>query len=677
MLEKNNFFLILFYKIPVWTLFGISVYIASVSLMSMANQNERLTIHPSLLLVPGVIIFVVMLFWLCKVIKKIKYNFYFFILALGIIFFIQFFIVFFAAKIYPITDCYTTLDEAVSMASQQGLLDNTSDYFGHYPNNYLFTIIMYYAFLFAKFLKIPYVLFAVIINIIMIDVSICIGYFIVRKILGERDANVYGFLSVLCPTNYVFVYYPYTNTFSMPFILGIIYCGMKKKFCFQIFFVLLSLIGFCLRPTSIFATIGVVVYRIFCLKKLEINKKMFIRIGLLFLFMILFLKAENMFVKSHLFNPNNEKGFPATHWIMVGMQKTGEYNGKDVAFTQSQKSKKEKISANIEKIKERAKHLGITGIVRLYLIKIGKIWAIGTDDFQNLNNSDASYSKFYEKIFGDDNLWLIFYSQIFRCTTFLFIIIMLLDMAIRKTINSRLIFAISLLGIILFLMIWETNKKHSICYTPILILMMQMGISIANIKIKNYLERTAGTIKLMKIKKATTIGVILCGIVFMSLFENQVYFSQKKKKEKRVLYKTEWNMSKLSGGDATNQKIWQSFMVQNNFNSVKLHVKKTVRAKKRKNGSIKMLLLDEENKLIRETKFQEKDLENQEWIGFEHLKCAAGVYKIVITFNGDCSFINFLYYSGKKIEHFKGAALHVGKRNLGVSCLSIRIYQKS
>lgn len=669
--KKKSLLFYIFYKLPVWMLFGISIYITGVSAVTMANQNEKLKIHPGLVVIPGVMIFVVILFCLFQVVKRMRHSFYFIILSLGVIFLIQLFLVFFAAEIYPITDCYTTLDEAVSMISQHGLLDNTSDYFGHYPNNYFFTIMMYYVFLIAKFFKIPYLLFAVIINILMINLSIFIGYFIVKEVLNENSANCYILLSVLCPTNYVFVYFPYTNTFSMPFISGIIYFGLKKGGASRIAFILLSVIGFCLRPTSLFATIAVLIYYIFYLKETKFSKKMVFHTGLLLFLTVSIFFAEHIFVKIHVLNPNHQEGFPATHWIMVGLQKTGEYNGKDVAFTQSQKSKKEKISANIKEIEKRVKKLGLTGIFRLYLIKIGKIWAVGTDDFQNLNNSDAYYSKLYDKIFGDDNLWLIFYCQVFRCATFLFIIGMLLKMGTEKKPHIGIVFTVGLLGIILFLMIWETNKKHSICYTHILLMMMCFGINSANVRIRNFLEIKAVKPKKLKRIAFTCAGISLC--LMCSIHMILMYFAQQHNNPKRVIYKTEWNMSKIPGANFSNQDILQNFTAQKDFSEIKIHI--NIQNKKQTNvGSIKMQLLDEKDTLVNEKDFQRKDLTKRAWIGFDHLKCTAGIYKLVIKFTGDCSFINFLYYSGKKMEHFKGTSLYVGKKRLGVSSLSIRVY---
>ncbi len=663
----------LFCKLSMWILLGLSIILTGISLITLANQEERLvdTINPILILLPSVFLFSFLLYIVCFKMRLLFNNRLFLFFSLFIIFVVQLIIVFGVARISPITDCYTTLDEAIAMCQQNQKLDNYSEYFARYSNNYFFTIIMYYFFLGAKFLGIPYFLFAVVLNVLVIDIAIYIGYLIVKSAFSVERANIYLFLSVLCPTNYVFVYFPYTNTFSMPFILGIILAGIKKGTKGKIAFVVLSVLGTFIRPTTIFATIGVLIYWIVKNKTNVIDKRKIIRqIGLIVLAICVTFSVK-FFVNSHLANPNNEKSFPVTHWVMVGLQGTGEITDKDVKFTQSYDTKEEKISANIEEIKKRVKKIGISGVIKLYAIKIGKIWSIGTDDFQNLNTSDMRYSKAYELIFGNDNTWLIIYCQIFRSASFLFMIFMLIQMIRDRKIDSRIVFTITMLGIIVFLMIWETNKKHSICYTPVMMIMMQCGIH----DVISYKEKLVNKEKMNRvINRVFSIGAVLSLLIVIGILVAKKPFDVKQSLNgNRVLYKNEFRMKEISIQNLSNQQITQSIVLPKNFNEIEVHIKKN--SDGMGNGILKLQLYNQNLELVKEELITSENLEDTAWITMNNLNCNAGKYTIMVKGEGDCSFANLICFAGKELEHYNESNINIGNRVLGISSMSIRAYR--
>src|SRR5690606_25452152 len=70
----------------------------------------------------------------------------------------------------------------------------------------------------------------------------------------------------------------------------------------------------------------------------------------------------------------------------------------------------------------------------------------------------------------------IIYTQVFRCVTFLFALICGIQMFRKEEQNYIYMLVLALIGIIIFLMLWETNKKHNICYIPIALILMEQGI---------------------------------------------------------------------------------------------------------------------------------------------------------------------------------------------------------
>ena len=126
-------------------------------------------------------------------------------------------------KINPITDCFTTIDEAIAMlVNQNGILDNTSEYFERYTNNYFFTTIMYYYFRIVKPFVSDYFYAAVILNIFCIDLTVFICFRIVKNMFGRERSLGLLYLMALCPTTYVFVSFPLVAAFFLSSIISFV-----------------------------------------------------------------------------------------------------------------------------------------------------------------------------------------------------------------------------------------------------------------------------------------------------------------------------------------------------------------------------------------------------------------------------------------------------------------------
>ena len=138
---------------------------------------------------------------------------------------------------------------------------------------------------------------------------------------------------------------------------------------------------------------------------------------------------------------------------------------------------------NIKKIKERLKTYGTQGYIKFLNNKIkGQTWGTGTYDFEtilnsyNVDNNIAhqfllSNGKYYRPVF--------YYCQIFHFTM-LFAIIVSIGYSIKngKKENSIMIITkLSIFGLLLFLLIWETRSRYMLNFIPIYILAFVSGIA--------------------------------------------------------------------------------------------------------------------------------------------------------------------------------------------------------
>ena len=646
---------------------GILLIIA----LNTVSQAEKVLSHfmqlPLVWVLPGVVLFTLAFMAIYCKWKRLKYfNCIALLIFLGIIA-LQLLVIH-IAKIYPITDCFTTMDEAMAMVEKQnGILDNTTEYFSSYTNNYLFTIVMYYIFKMAKMMGVDYYNMAIFVNMILLDVGIYLSFCIMRKLWGSRRAAAGLLLIALCPTNYVFLHYVYTNTFSVPVVMGILYCGISidkekksiSKFMWAVLFCALSVYGTYLRPTTVFCTIGVILY-FFRIKTLREKWKKILLLCIITSFLMLVL---GKIIDNHLQNPNNTQGFPMTHWIMVGLNGTGEITGKDVKLTRKQDGKTEKIKFNMQEIEKRIKKLGVTGIAKLYVSKMGKEWAVGTDDYQVLQSSDRYYSEGYEWIYGNKRGMAVIYSQIYRCVCLLGIIIMLMQLRKKKRTDFRFVLVTAFLAMIVFGLLWETNKKHTICYTWMLIIMAESGFYRIWLANQYILKRKQEYILL---KQWIGIGVltlvlILCGILFRYSTISR---------EKRLFYKEENNMPYIQDV-AKNKRILNNvFYAQCKFNCIKVHAVPIKGANQ--NTEYEITLLDKKQTILESKVINAKIVRKSSWVPLLEGKILPkGKYYVRVSGHGLQDTIKFPYFCGKVFKPYEESVLVEGGDSM--ASLSLRV----
>lgn len=86
---------------------------------------------------------------------------------------------------------------------------------------------MYFYFKVIRIFGADYFYSAVVLNIICIDLSVFGCFNIVNILFGKKRALGALYLLAFCPTTYLFVSFPYTNTFSAPFIAGVLYFSLR------------------------------------------------------------------------------------------------------------------------------------------------------------------------------------------------------------------------------------------------------------------------------------------------------------------------------------------------------------------------------------------------------------------------------------------------------------------
>lgn len=557
-----------------------AVYYSAFVLFDEDNTYLKFGNGFTLYVLAGSLLMGTVLFWGYRKITNITR----YVMAAGIMFGIIVVLQFLVSliKINPITDCFTTLDQAIAMVEdQKGILNNQTEYFERYTNNYFFTVLMYYFFKIIRLVGADYYYSAVILNILCIDVTIFGCYKIVDNLFGKKRALGVLYLLLFCPTTYLFVSFPYTNTFSAPFVIGVLYYGIRivkkttvvnklAKLHFgadELRLALCGAVGILIRPTTAIALIAVIIYMLMKGK----GMKYYLGIVGVIAVMLICYAGAGIVVKNHLKDKNSEGGFPATHWVMMGLKEKGYVNGADVSYTKSFPTKSEKVQANIKTIGGRLYKLGPLGVLSLWGEKIGEEWSVGTDSYNGLNSSAVEFTDVYEAVYGRNCLWLVMYCQVYRVISLFMTLCCILYMFRRKNtdIDSIYPLALTLLGIFIFLMLWETNRKHNICFVPVLVIMLESGFNLVKEKtLLNPVDR--------KWKRIAAVCVML--LVFIAsdiqfIVEKPYFTEVTNVVHDNSLFQYENRLQEIDEAFPDNESVEQFFTATKPFNVVEIRFK--------------------------------------------------------------------------------------------------------
>lgn len=387
-------------------------------------------------------------------------------------------------KVEPNWDMKDLFDGAISYinGNNKYLL-----YLYRYGNNIAIQIIYIILFKIADFIKIiSYYDVAMLFNIIMIDMALLFTYLVAKKMFDEKKAfMIFISTSIITPI-YLFAPIIYTDTISMVFPLLILFFylsgkdsqELKRKIIFYFSMGIVAYIGMCIKPTVLITLIAIVIYEIVNFSK----KELILTTSMILIALTIGVLSSNMAIKLVFKGWNNlvynNERFPATHWIMMGLEGVGKYNQKDVDATASFIGVEQKREYNIKEIEKRLNNIIKIEKINFIREKLmytwgdGTYYAVNTLDFEAIN--EGLHQQFVFKR-GKYHEFYQYYTQIQHITT-MFLMVIVTISSIRKEISYSLILRISIFGLFLFLLIWETRSRYLINYLPIMQIIAFEGV---------------------------------------------------------------------------------------------------------------------------------------------------------------------------------------------------------
>ena len=506
------------------TFFSILFIIAVVNTIFF-NKTTTIDFSPTIMLVGVIVVYIVMFLvrkiglrfcnvWdklIQGVIKNKK------LLAL-FVFLVQIFIISMAYRNCGFDCGYVVIHARKLLIGEttDGIFDLS--YFSNYTNNltllYLFKYMYQFIGLFFEITEENIFLITAIFNVIMIDVAMIALIKICKKLFSKNVTALVILFSVplIMFNPYMIVAYSDTISMCMPVLIFYLYLKIKENKKTQYLYAflegLLLFWGYYIKPTVLIIGVAIIVTEIFFSKFSDIRNifsKKFIfkhmaRLVAFSLSIVISFGALSSFKKNELeklipdwiFELNS---VPPTHFLMMGLNQQeqpgkgknttvyGSYYVPDVFGTLGIKGKENKKHYNLSVVKKRLEDYKVSGYIDFLYKKFTWIISDGTFfygqeggfynfDFINKSRGARKVQKYFDI---NSNFY-----QNYEANAFQIIWVVLLVgivFSLGKYDKNIITMKITILGIIMFILLFEGRSRYLYSYIPFFIMIGVTGIS--------------------------------------------------------------------------------------------------------------------------------------------------------------------------------------------------------
>lgn len=499
---------------------------------------------------------------------------------------------------YPVQcgwDNIDTLTSAISLLSGDESLFSTG-YFEAYAHQKCFLLVTYGIVRLGTGLGIGISYMPLVLsyfNMIAVDLAIWFVYLSAKELKNRESANSLLLLMLLNPGLYLWCAYYYTTSVSLLPLSLFIYLMIRMEKEEQKWYVylgsgLLFMFGLRFRATICIALIaGLIVLTV---RKADgktiIRKGSILKGSLLFLAGVISMELllHAAFV-SVLGLEGDEKAFPFQHWLMMSAGDNGAYNDEDVYFTASLATKQERAEKSWERYCQRLEDMGIDGFLVLAKNKTVYNWSLGNHGYEP---ELQHYDGLSDILWGDD-IRMIYLVQMYHLALVLMIILSIVK-NIRGLLKGRtdvlLLPLLTLLGGILFYVLWETNPFYSVGFLYVMFLCSLDGMEILQMPQRTAFVSTALP-ALLLMATAYLLGS------YVSVRESLPVMTQNKVSD--ILY------------FGKNKTISQTFTPARNFNTLELYLTKE-RRKEDSSGIYQISVVGQKQGIVFEETLYNQDV---------------------------------------------------------------------
>lgn len=480
-------------------------------------RPNRLTILNKVLIVPVLLLFVLtvcVFFFLQRKNRaaKQKLSEKQFYVAIGMAFMVVYGLqLFISAHISFLTGwdvgIITEAARSISLGEADGV---PLEYYSTYPNNMLLTYTLVMLYRIGDWL-IPSHPYAVILAFLSLVVcaSVFLATMCIYRITGNRKFTVFGMLlGTLLIAISPWIVIPYTDAMAMIFPVAAIfwYLYIKNKYARYALITFTCILGTYYKPTVIIVWIALVIIKAFAVPEALCRKRLSLK-SCACLALCIVLAAGCATSVNRAASSQNKTALAETmpmtmtHYFMMGLntQMDGVYCAEDVVYSMRQPDVASRQRANIEVAKNRLKEMGPKGYLKLLITKNILNYNDGTfgwgregSFYRWIPETDSRIAKvlrsfYYTNEQGTNILVFATAEQIVWLFMLICICFCALPMKIKN--NAESLISLSLLGVSIFLLLFECRARYFFLFTPLFVILAVVGLY----KITLSLMRREGT----------------------------------------------------------------------------------------------------------------------------------------------------------------------------------------
>ena len=397
----------------------------------------------------------------------------------------------------PTYDLFSVYDGATQWLVE-GSFYRHYEYFYYYPNNLgELSFLTFFFGISARLGNNDFFLVGMLVNALLCAILISSTFVVCRKIFSTSEAIFSLVLYAVCPPFYLMIPVFYTDQLTMAFpvlvvMLFLFYeeveCSILKNEAWAFLITIIAFIGYYLKPTVFIAMIAIFIT---LLLKGKWKKFLFLLANTLVIFISLTIASNTYFYNHHLDKEVARKqNTPIEVWIYMGLNEEFGYSFEDTLFAREIEDPKERKEIIREKILERIKDYGVVGMYHHLKDKIVPVYSDGTFELsytyiqgfvkdtpwkEILTQMGSKYGEFWKVC-----AYHWYSLQFFALIAYLMICKKMFGKKV-KDVNMQQIYqvfpiAVSLLGLFLFLLIWEVHYRYIVNYYGFCLIMAVSGL---------------------------------------------------------------------------------------------------------------------------------------------------------------------------------------------------------
>lgn len=464
-----------------------------ITFTAITTKNSSVFSYNIILVIVGCIIYIGLAVFIYKnIIPKIaKKNYiqYFLFAVFGIISIV----VSYNLRLNPTWDMGRVFEIAKDYI-EKGI--TTDPYLYEYQNNIAITIIDMLALKVLRIIKVTdYIVGITFLNAVVVTLTIIFLYYTVNKMYGKERALMVLIICLLTTPLYLHAAIYYTDSMSMFISIFALFLyvnireeqNKKKNYLMQVLLGITLILCIKIKLTAVFIMIAIIMLEILNYKFKDILNNFKITVPSAIIFLIIY----TIFVNYYFITDKdklNEYKMPIEHWILIGSVNEGGFNQELYEYTKGYPTYNEKKQADILKIKEIYKEYSIKNFIQHINTKIKYTWSDGTYFApEKLRREPAKRCGLHEYVSDDGQKMYMYkyFPQIMHVSMLILIVVNAIYVFNRKELEKDDVFLmITILGLAVFLMIWENRSRYLLTYIPIMIILEVNGMQkLSNIKL--------------------------------------------------------------------------------------------------------------------------------------------------------------------------------------------------